>query len=38
MAGADDWDAIGILVFATSLLSLGGSAVFLLLRVAGILS
>jgi hypothetical protein len=33
----DGWDATGVLVFATSLLSLGGSAVMLLLRVTGLL-
>ena len=33
----DGWDATGVLVFATSLLTLGGSGLVLLLRVAGVL-
>jgi hypothetical protein len=34
----DGWDATGVLVFATSLLSLGGGGLVLLLRVAGLLA
>jgi hypothetical protein len=34
----DGWDATGVLVFAVSLLSLGGSGLVLLLRVTGLLS
>ena len=33
----DGWDATGVLVFATSLLTLGGGGLVLLLRVAGLI-